>query len=332
MTRFDLQERFDITTEKGLLSYHAWCLAFGISDYKWIATEVQSKFVAYLTEPAPNVKQDVALPVSRALYAVWVARSDLQTRFDLETYKGRAGLIGWWLAIGCVEHKILELNESWTQALLEPAPNVKQDAALPVSRALYAVWVARSDLQTRFDLETYKGRAGLIGWWLAIGCVEHKILELNESWTQALLEPASNVKQDMVLPVSRALYAVWSARPDLQACFDLQTDKGGTEFTRWWLSHGRAEYDALSKALQKSENGCAVRASSQERPGRRKGDPLDSHLNDTCLDNGINIVGFARGELGIGEDVRMATAALTACQAPFVVYDLPIGIASANRR
>ena len=49
------------------------------------------------------------------------------------------------------------------EALLEPAPNVKkQDAALPVSRALYAVWVALLIYKLALTLKHIRVGQGLL--------------------------------------------------------------------------------------------------------------------------------------------------------------------------
>jgi glycosyltransferase involved in cell wall biosynthesis len=45
-------------------------------------------------------------------------------------------------------------------------------------------------------------------------------------------------------------------------------------------------------------------------------------------EDGINIVGFAKGELGIGEDARMAAGSCSSRDIPFVMYTPPFAIAS----
>ena len=42
---------------------------------------------------------------------------------------------------------------------------------------------------------------------------------------------------------------------------------------------------------------------------------------------GVNLVGFVRGQLGLGEDVRMAAAALQATGIPHALINVPAGVA-----
>lgn len=48
---------------------------------------------------------------------------------------------------------------------------------------------------------------------------------------------------------------------------------------------------------------------------------------------GVNVAGYAMGELGLGEDVRAAASAMAAARVPFCVYDVPVPLGSrANDR
>ena len=45
----------------------------------------------------------------------------------------------------------------------------------------------------------------------------------------------------------------------------------------------------------------------------------------------MNLVGFVRGQLGLGEDVRMASAALEAAGIPHALFNVPAGAAVAQQ-
>jgi glycosyltransferase involved in cell wall biosynthesis len=71
----------------------------------------------------------------------------------------------------------------------------------------------------------------------------------------------------------------------------------------WYKKHGR---DLIPSPTLPPAPIAAVRR------GRRQG-------------GGVNLVGFVRGQMGLGEDVRMASAALEAAGIPHALFDVPPG-------
>lgn len=97
----------------------------------------------------------------------------------------------------------------------------------------------------------------------------------------------------------RYLLAIHRTRPDLRAAYPAVPGAGTAGFLAWAGTHGRTEQypaelvDAALAGLATSPKG---------RPGRPA--------------RGVNVVGYLRGELGIGESARLLVSALRAAGVP----------------
>ena len=101
---------------------------------------------------------------------------------------------------------------------------------------------------------------------------------------------------------TNVLKLILSMREDLRALQFDQPHKA-REFAHWLMHHGVVEYPVLQELAH---------TSSQDL--RQPPHPF-----------GVNLVGYAFGELGIGEDVRMAGRALLANRVPFTMIDFKPG-------
>lgn len=104
------------------------------------------------------------------------------------------------------------------------------------------------------------------------------------SW---LAEPAGG---EVSRKVTRYLAGLWSLRLDLQAAFgDLQGD-GATAYLSWVMDYGRIEESIPTQVLSTPDDMDLVTAQDAQRdriPGR-----------------GVNVAGYLRAELGVGEAAR----------------------------
>jgi len=107
--------------------------------------------------------------------------------------------------------------------------------------------------------------------------------------------------------VSKLMHMVWSANPDLRADYDLGTEKGCRDFIDWYRRRADVDYSILPDIRPRSDT---------------------SHIEDEAVCRtritglpGVNLVGYARGELGIGEQLRLAAAAFDAVSVPFSIVD-----------
>jgi Glycosyl transferases group 1 len=138
-------------------------------------------------------------------------------------------------------------------------------------------------------------RPGFLPWLVTNGIKEYRCV-LEDDELKAYLHG-----QDAATGLPRLLALVYAARPDVQAAYPLVA---GTEaIMEWFVRHGIAEHNLLPFLLP----------------------TIKSHLDTPQRPFGVNLIGYVYGQLGIGEDLRMAARALQAAAVPFCLLDFPPG-------
>lgn len=203
------------------------------------------------------------------------------------------------------------IGGAFPAVLFEPQDGIEQDAVLPLTKGMMGAVRVRPDMQ-HFTTGSRLGRLQIVHWRLTLGCREYRYLSLTEDEVGYLEAPSSAFDGAIGhLPRLAELLPVHCAdRPDLVALLN-QGDK--------------ATYDALWGAI-----GPELRkmlANATRRPPTTTFDP--HRTIGTTEPNGINIIGFATGQFGIGEDARTATRALLKAGIVPAVYEPPIPLACA---
>ncbi|KXB30130.1 hypothetical protein AT959_12200 [Dechloromonas denitrificans] len=258
--------------------------------------------LAWLVAASDKAKQDAPLPITRGLHALWLAKADLKSAMDLDTRAGREALVGWWMSDG--RHDKANDGVVLADAYGETSPLLEQDVPLPITRGLHALWLAKADLKSAMDLEMRAGREALVGWWMSDG--RHDKANGGLMLADAYGKTSPFLEQDAPLPITRGLQALWLARHDLQGVFDISTPDGRKALVEWFVTYGK---DDTAFVLPNAE--ATSTQFVQENRGR-------------FIFGGVNIVGYARGEFGIGEDVRMATCALETTEFEHCVPGIPL--------
>ena len=124
--------------------------------------------------------------------------------------------------------------------------------------------------------------------------------------------------------LTRYLYALWSQRADLQRAYPHPGGGDREGFLGWCAVHGRSQVgipEALLARDPQELDGPAAAAvpvpAAARSPRRRSGLPL-----------GVNVVGYLRSELGVGEVARQFISALDAAGVPA----LPVGLHAPDNR
>ncbi|MCQ0029454.1 glycosyltransferase [Burkholderia glumae] len=296
-SRDDLMQSMDLATAAGRRAYVGWWVLHALHDPS-LSGSLDRELCA---QTAPGIVQDTHLPITRGLAALHSARADLAALGSLETREGRAALIEWWLGFGMHDSRLASLVSAHTYAEIEPS--IEQDAPMPINRLMCHLGTRGSDI----DVSQPAGRRALALWWAR--AVVGGRLTLPFDLTREMLglgDDADAAAWHEVHPVARAMYEV---RDDLQAAFDIKAPEAQAGLNRWLLAYGRFEL-GLSAAKPASRI-----ASCQPVP-----------WEGAWRQGGVNIIGFGRGELGIGEDVRMASRALAEVDCDQCVPHLPLPI------
>ena len=247
---------------------------------------------------------------------VWQLRPDLRLQCGDE----QDGLLLWLLLEGPKEYlAALVMRDQLVAhflpyaeqaALLEPISlSVDLGAEPPISQLLHEIWFQQPHLQRRFDLQTLAGRVGLF-WWYVLEAMEH--YQLHELLTDVELDyihaPVEIQPGVLVIRLAWAARRMTNASIADAALIDwLQT----TAVRQLHLQHVLCE-----QRLQR------VLGSGPQLSGPPPGLALPPASPRRVLPFGVNLIGYAQGQLGIGEDLRMAVQALDAADVPCSVYNI----------
>ena len=179
----------------------------------------------------------------------------------------------------------------------------------------------RPDLRNQHGLDADSGAARLLGWLLVSGTREYAALLEDTSWMQV------PIKGGPRHGLSTLQYVTYGMRPDLQAAFPLPRSKAA--FLDWFYTHGIEEFPIWrfltapeqQRALLSPEPWASRMKSIAESTAAWP--PTRIAVGKRPF--GVNLIGYAFGQLGIGEDLRMATRALAKARIPFAVVNFPPG-------
>lgn len=367
--RADLQG-MDLATREGREALAAWWMLDGRHEARPVCMLDPAEYAAV----DPNVVQDAALPITKGMHAVCMARSDLRSQLSPQSTEGRARLVQWWMREGAGTPQFQGfMPDAFYQ---EPAPGIEQDAPLPITRGMQALHAARDDLQAFVDLGSVQGRGEFISWWVReVG--DHPFLARLISRAQ-LHETDSTLPQDQMVPITRAMRAMYIALGD-GATADMGRPESRQAMVAWWSEKLLAGdvprallptdamlgiNDAVASGTGDAVHPIAAAAHARRADLRDAFDvataegraalnrwlhdfgkyELGLHIGDEAppapafaraqatpksaryLAGGVNIIGFGRGELGIGEDVRMASLALRHVDIDQCVPHIPLAI------
>ncbi len=178
----------------------------------------------------------------------------------------------------------------------------------------------RPDLCQRFGFDKPENQHAFVAWLVTSGTREYAALAEDAEF-RGLLQG-----RDPGATLSRLQQCLWDARADVQKAFPLPERR--MEFVHWLLTHGVVEH-GLWPFLSAQEKQAAARLEGPwqaELLSRAVGE-LAQETPRTLQQRpfGVNLVGYVFGQLGIGEDVRMAAKAMQAAHVPFTMLDFPPG-------
>ena len=147
---------------------------------------------------------------------------------------------------------------------------------------------------------------------------------------QSFLDSTDVLRVGLNLPICRhwnrsitvLMYAVWRSDPDLQKRFPLKDENGRSVFFQWFSENAGKEVGAPASLVSGAEERVTIDDIPQKASTPDPGDENPETMrSDELPGPGVNLVGFAAGELGMGEDVRMAAKALSTTSAVFCVVN-----------
>ena len=161
------------------------------------------------------------------------------------------------------------------------------------------------------------------------------------AWNE-LNAPIPELSTEHGPPLTRVMYLVWMARDDVQQAFDLTRLSRRSAFADWFRERAPVELGLPAQLLPGGDGGDLAAPRRQwawlrglrARRSRGSGGPdlerlpaPSPHISREAVPEpelpprGVNLVGYARGVLGLGEDVRTAGLAMDAAGVRFGVYN-----------
>lgn len=238
--------------------------------------------------------------------AIWQLRQKSFLELSLENNASRLNFLGWCVVHGRREYQALqEFSQYWWELSLPASiPETRWSAC--ISRMIQLVIAGRPDLDIDSRLLTAEDQLKALSWFFIGGGLADVGMGVGDipAWQKRLLFNTKQVENSMF---SKLLYQV---RPDIRAVFDLSERDGLLSYRSWLCDCGLVEA-GLSDVLKTRPAAWPVNTTSVD--------------NGSILSGGVNLIGYAYGELGIGEDVRMAARSLLEQNIPFVIINVKPG-------
>jgi glycosyltransferase involved in cell wall biosynthesis len=265
--------------------FPAAAAAVGLQDRDWLGE-------ALMPADGPD-----SPPVTRLMDFTWRFRAADTAGFDRNDTRGRAAFAAWFFTSAVPEMDLFPLLDARQQAwLFEPTTPPLPPVGLPLPRLARLTRAARGDVREAFDPDRPDSALGLLAWY-----VLHGAAEMRHTGRLAWQPPLPlDVPVPELAGLSRRAVLAWIADDEARACLDPARP-----------DH-RPHIMALAPPPRVPDSPCPAEAVC-----RQPGPPQ--------YDFGVNIIGYARGELGIGEDSRMFAQSLAAAGVPFTVVNVPAG-------
>ncbi len=295
-------------------AFDNWWLVRGRADYPaWsVLSDQQCAWLAERTGTLTLGSLKLAMP--RALGLVLQSRADVRQHHSVEGQIDALGAAAWFFMRGLREHQMTGIIDSGLlQTLDQPLPYdlVPQLADMPSPTVLMRlVWQLLDDeMRTRLPLQTAEGRRDFLAWFFGFAVQHFDIACLLASrWRHWLLQDVC------VLPggddlVPRFAWLEHELSGPLRQQIALAEPAGPGRLAAW--AHRMVEpggrYAWLRQPRALVQPAPAPSPAANERPF------------------GVNLYGFAFGELGIGEDLRMAVDVCDAAGIPYRVVNIDAG-------
>lgn len=309
--RPDLREEYDLDNPDDLERYIWWFSRSAAVD-PTLASSLHPDHWRLLCAPSPEVEQDFGFKISVLMHHLYNFRADLRDAFDLGERDGRQEFIMWYLVHGVGDPlSFARVTQAEFELLTAPVEAVPTDTAPAITNFMYLLWLWRADLRADFDLGAPAGRAGFVAWFFAQAVNQLPLRWLiNEATRAALLEPITWDFAGMEsFRSSRCVAWIWNHDADLKAAFPLSEPTTPGRLSEWLKSDdGRRRFPLTSWLLWPEFDAEPAR---DVVAGHAPPAPAIQRARRRRATDGVTLVGFARGILGIGEDLRMMSRALS---------------------
>ena len=254
-------------------------------------------------------------------HLAWLLRPDVH-RQALDLPGPDAQFRQWWALEGALEYPIWGQLEGarnaphWFKPETEAGPAV---GPFPVTPAFRYVMARRPDVSNQLDLTSPLGLSCAMAWFFVHGVRECRLSGVVPcTMLDELATPVPFLASDEAEGPCWLAFFAWLCDARLQKRYRLGTPAGNLAFGKFYVSSliERLKLDALvnrepEPTLRRIKKTSRGKSSQTGRVPLRPG--------------GVNLIGHAFGELGIGEDLRMAVEACDAAGIPYSIVNFSTG-------
>jgi hypothetical protein len=242
-----------------------------------------------------------------AMWFAWLLRPDVRQGAGIGNQAAQRDFVTWWLLDGVTAYPGgWAVTPAVLDVAMEPAP-VRPGFALP--RLLRGLYRRRADLRRAYPLHDLENLFELLAWYRAHGATELQVAPPLPPalWLHTQSPSLRAPWNDGGTEVPRIAVRLHGDRADLQDRFDVATAAGRIGLARWFKQYSSEACDGAPP------HGITAQPPSRAAP--RQG------INRA----GVNLIGYPRGEFGLGEDIRALAQALDAAGIAYSVQELPRG-------
>lgn len=257
------------------------------------------------------------LTMNRAMYFLWHARPELQERYNLEDPTGFWDYLAWFYSDGMRQHLLADhvpakirfsLNKRADSTMWEYADSEDEQPPL----LLVLVLRTRPELKDTFKLDDPYGRLALFTWFFTMGARRLGLYPLiSDQWRMWCFTPIMTGPLGFECP--RIAFMNWSINQALQQDYPLDNEESHKAFLAWLQNKFATDEEWRWLKVPTREKKLSSLFSTQVQ------------YNPPTEKFGVNLIGFAYGELGIGEDIRMAAAVCEQFNIPYNIVNINPG-------
>jgi glycosyltransferase involved in cell wall biosynthesis len=276
------------------------------------------------------------LDANLAKQFAWLLREDLRNIFETLDNPAYAD---WWLIKGRQEYP------AWAHAtpiqklqhLFESAGNTKiAGVSVDVPKVVQQLAQYRGDIVKEYTRNGKLDYEKFFAWAMVVGLAEHHLAAYAPRHIVAMLDqtvPTSHAthNEEATAPAPTLLmYLLWRLMDDpIQQSRNIFTNEGRLAYLAWFFSVvGQLNIGPLVAGRWKSW----IKSQPYYKGQQMALDKVNSTITAPSSPKwkaekpfGVNLYGFAYGELGIGEDLRMAVSCCEAANIPYHVVNVDAG-------
>lgn len=301
LLRGDVRGSAAFDDEEARKRFLLWFFCFGRTQYLSAPPSDEQRRIVWESVPAlhsPRARiQPRAIP--RILAYLLDNRADVFQATRADEPDGLDRAIGWLFLHGLREFDLYDLLDDRVRDWLNSPVDADRGSDLPITNLAMLVWFFRQDLQPLHDLATVESRRRFTAWVYSAGLREETLLPLLSREAVDALERRISVQEGH--GVSQHAYLCWLAGLPGVPSAPPATARAAAALDAWY-AEARPTFFAKPSPL----------------PGATRPVPW---TDGPPVRRGCNLIGYAYGELGVGEDVRMMAAALRSNEVPFTIAD-----------